>query len=169
MLDGGYAIAKMTGDGSCLFYAASVALSGVDAYGHLLRVATYDELVSRKQYYLQELEKTPDIRPGVLVSDANDIILELLGHESWELLFDLEAERGVTLHAEGGLLQLWGLSNVIKRPIRSIYSKAGVHAMACNRIYFPREITQEEIRVQWSVAVVRFFSSFSKLNPHIQN
>ena len=147
------------GNGNCLFNSVSIALIGNDSLSRILREATALKLVEDKHLFANH----PALAAAAKVLQQSDEFLFpfTLGSSS-QMVFDDTKDRYQAIEAEaarlnknkewGSMLAIFGLAEVTKRPIYSIYPNVNYNKRGLfNQIIIPSEDTLDEpIFILWS-------------------
>ena len=117
------------GDGNCMYRAVSQHMFNTEEYHPELRVRTVIELVQNESTYMS-IEKLDIMTPNLKRSDLRDYIIlnssslttdqdyvDMLGSYRTEVLATTQ------LGQYSSLLQLYGISNAVNLPIRSVWPK----------------------------------------------
>lgn len=160
-----WAALQCTGDGNCLFNAASILLCGSEQLSKVLRLRTCLELYKYRSFYAHHplihslhikcstsrsgKEYTPDTLFGCLcLTDESFTVLEKEGADA-ALRSEISATAKVGTYCS--LLHIFALSSVLGRPIRSVYPDASYKFYeAYNCTIQPRILKESEVVIMWT-------------------
>ncbi|CAG8640123.1 4176_t:CDS:2, partial [Paraglomus occultum] len=150
-----------TGDGACLFNAASLFLVANESLSLILRAATVHELLSYPEFYLRLpvfMTDWPWSNAALNANNQNDPDNSQYRKAS---IYKNEVADFCAPNAYSPLLAVYGLASAISRPINSIYppnSESPYH-----QLILPRQVNhfQPPINIMWVNIVITTQAEFT--------
>lgn len=156
---------KTTGDGNCMFNAASLWLAGNELLSDVLRLLVAGELFLFSEYYVQTIkDRFLEIANKIPYSEAT--VFSTILTEAGEKEMTNSKNRLEAIRAEArdtclqnnwnGMIQMLALPSVLRCPVFSVYPEANAglrpifHWKISPRIAEVHSNTLEQIQIMWS-------------------
>ena len=159
----GYVALRTTGDGNCMFNAASIWLVGNESLSDVIRLLVVGELFFYPDYYVQAIkDRFLEVQNSIPYSEAT--VFSTILTEAGEKEMTNSKNRVEAVRAEArstcikdnwnGMIQMLALATVLRRPVFSIYPEAnpGLRPIFHWKI-LPRiaeEPNYAQIQIMWS-------------------